>query len=126
MFISNRSYLNKRCIFYKSSLILSTLLLVLLISVFVNIVQPTTVNATSTYSLISTDVNLYSLSSPAFFQSGKEVSISVDENSIVESDTLSVATFTVEVTGVVPADGISVSVNIGGSATLGTDYQVTE
>ena len=89
------------------------------------IVQPTTVNATSTYSPISTDIGLYSLSSPAFFQSGKEVSISVDENSIVESGTLSVATFTVEVTGVVPADGISVSVNIGGSATLGTDYQVT-
>ncbi len=54
------------------------------------------------------------------------VNISVDDAIITEGDTMSVATFTVEATGVVPASGISVSVNISGSATINTDYDLIE
>ncbi len=54
------------------------------------------------------------------------VNINVDTNSITEGSAMSVATFTVEATGVVPASGITVSVNIGGSATINTDYDLIE
>ena len=52
------------------------------------------------------------------------VRLSVDDSSITEGDAMSIATFTVEAIGVLPVSGVSVSVSIGGSATVGTDYEV--